>query len=340
MNRLISSAALAAVCCFGVAPATAQDKTITLKIAHWLPPAHALHAAFDDWGKSVQQASGGSIKYQLYPAQQLGQAKDHYDMARDGIADLAYVNPGYQPGRFPIISAGEIPFTFSNGKSGSAAFDAWYRKYAAQEMPDVKLCVAWVHAPGTFHSKKKITRPDDVKGMKIRSANATVGRMVTLLGATNVQVSAPEAREAMERGVADAITFPWDSIILFGIDKAARFHMDAPLYVSLFTLPMNKAAYDGMSAAQKKVIDDHCTTQWAERIAANWADKEESGRDKLRGMSGHTLTAPSASELDEWRKVVDPLVKEWATEVEKKGLKADQVLGELKDELTKRSASF
>ena len=40
-------------------------------------------------------------------------------MARDGIADLTYVNPGYQPGRFPIIGAGELPFLMSNAKGGS-----------------------------------------------------------------------------------------------------------------------------------------------------------------------------------------------------------------------------
>ena len=34
-------------------------------------------------------------------------------MARDGIADVTYVNPGYQPGRFPIIGAGELPFLMS-----------------------------------------------------------------------------------------------------------------------------------------------------------------------------------------------------------------------------------
>ena len=34
-------------------------------------------------------------------------------MARDGIADFTYVNPGYQPGRFPIIAAGELPFLMS-----------------------------------------------------------------------------------------------------------------------------------------------------------------------------------------------------------------------------------
>ena len=70
-------------------------------------------------------------------------------MARDGIADLTYINPGYQPGRFPIIAAGELPFLMANAKGGSQALDAWYRKYAAKEMKDVKFCLAFVHDPGT-----------------------------------------------------------------------------------------------------------------------------------------------------------------------------------------------
>jgi hypothetical protein len=44
--------------------------------------------------------------------------------------------------------------------------------------------------------------------------------------------------------------------------------MDAPLYVTPFVWVMNKAKYDALSAAQKKVIDDHCTTEWAEKVAS------------------------------------------------------------------------
>jgi TRAP-type C4-dicarboxylate transport system substrate-binding protein len=116
----------------GVAPgAFAQEKTFELKLAHWVPPSHPLQKALEEWGAAVEKDSGGTIKYKVYPSQQLGKAFDHYDMARDGIADLTYVNPGYQPGRFPIIGAGELPFLFANATSGSQALDAWYRKYAA-----------------------------------------------------------------------------------------------------------------------------------------------------------------------------------------------------------------
>ena len=121
----------------GATAALAQDKTFELKLSHWVPPSHPLQKSLEEWGASVEKDSGGTIKYKIYPAQQLGKAFDHYDMARDGIADLTYINPGYQPGRFPIIGAGELPFLMTNAKGGTQALDAWYRKYAAQEMKDV-----------------------------------------------------------------------------------------------------------------------------------------------------------------------------------------------------------
>ena len=74
-----------------------------------MPPSHPLQKALEDWGASVEKASGGTIKSKVFPSQQLGKAFDHYDMARDGIADMTYVNPGYQPGRFPIIGR-RLPF--------------------------------------------------------------------------------------------------------------------------------------------------------------------------------------------------------------------------------------
>ena len=80
--------------------------------------------------------------------------------------------------------------------------------------------------------------------------------------------SAPEVRDILESGVADAITFPWGSLVLFGIDKVTKYHMDVPLYVTTFAFVFNKDKYDEMSAAQKKVIDDHCTNEWAARSAA------------------------------------------------------------------------
>ena len=325
----------------GATGALAQDKTFELKLSHWVPPSHPLQPALQAWAADIEKASGGTIKSTIFPAQQLGKAFDHYDMARDGIADLTYINPGYQPGRFPIIAAGELPFLMENAKGGSEALDAWYRKYAAKEMKDVHFCLAFVHDPGVFNSReKKILVPADINGLKVRPADATIGQFVTLLGGTNVQASAPEARDVLERGVADAITFPWNSLILFGIDKATKYHMDAPLYVTTFVWVMNKAKYEGMSAAQKKVIDDHCTTAWAEKIAAPWADWEAAGRDKIKHEAGHEVYPIAADQLAQWRKAAQPLTAKWAEGAKQAGVDPEKTLAELKDELAKYKAAY
>jgi TRAP-type C4-dicarboxylate transport system substrate-binding protein len=262
-------------------------------------------------------------------------------MARDGIADVTYINPGYQPGRFPVIGAGELPFLMKDAKGGSQAFDAWYRKYAANEMKDVKFCLAFVHDPGAFHSRtKKITSPGDIKGMKIRPAHATMATFVTQLGGANVQAGAPEVRDVLEKGVADAVTFPWGSVPLFGIDKVVKYHMDVPLYVTTFAWVMNKAKYEGMSAAQKKVIDDHCSNAWALKVAAPWADYEASGRAKLKAMGDREVYSISAEQLGQWRKAAEPLEKTWADNVRKTGLDPAAVMKELKAMLAQHKAEY
>src|SRR6202043_3094897 len=156
MRKTFSATFLALLLAASVTPALAQEKTFELKLSHWVPASHPLQKALEDWGAAVQQASGGTITYKVFPAQQLGKAFDHYDMARD------------------------LPFLMSDAKGGSMGLDAWYRKYAGKEMKDVKFCLAFIHSPSSFHSRtKKIVVPDDVKGMKIRPADATIANFVT-----------------------------------------------------------------------------------------------------------------------------------------------------------------
>jgi TRAP-type C4-dicarboxylate transport system substrate-binding protein len=164
--------------------------------------------------------------------------------------------------------------------------------------------------------------------------------MVTLLGGTNVQASAPESRDMLERGVADAITFPWGSISLFGIDKVVSFHMEAPLYVTPFVWVMNKDKFDSMSVAQKKVIDEHCTTEWAEKVASPWADFEFGGHAKLAGQAGHEAYKLTPEQLDAWHKAVAPLEAQWAEAVKKAGTEPKPVMDALKASVAKYKAGL
>ena len=321
--------------------AQAQDKPVELKFSYWIPPAHPLVPSTQAWADDIAKASNGTIKITIFPSQQLGQAADHYDMARDGIADFTYVNPGYQPGRFPIIGAGELPFLIKEANGGTRALDEWYRKYATREMKDVKVCHAYVHDPGALHmTKKKVVVPEDLKGMKIRPAHATIAALVSSLGGNNISASAPEARDVLARGVADGLTFPWGSIFLFGIENVTKLHMDVPFYVTTFVTAMNPAKYNSLSAAQKKVIDDHCTTDWAEKVNAPWTKFESDGRTKMKALPDHDVYELTPAQVDLWKKAAEPLHERWAENVKKVGLDPNQVMGELQAELKKYNAAY
>jgi len=340
LTRQIKICGLAALA-LSFGPALAQDKTFELKLSHWVPPSHPLQKSLEEWGNSIEQDSRGTIKYKIYPAQQLGKAFDHYDIARDGIADFTYVSPGYQPGRFPIFDAANMPFMLSNGKAGSGALDEWYRYYAAIEMKDVKFCFAFAHEPGSFHSRtKKILVPADLAGMKIRPAHASMASLVTQLGGTNVQASAPEVRDIIEKGVADAATFPWGSVVLFGIDKVTKYHMEVPLYTTGFVWVMNKGTYAAMSPSQQKVIDNHCNKEWAEKVAAPWADFEHDGIAKLKAEPDHDVYPLSDAQLQLWKAAAGPVEQAWSIAVKKAGSDPNWVLKGLKGDLAKSNSGF
>ncbi|MFZ2099681.1 MAG: TRAP transporter substrate-binding protein [Oricola sp.] len=320
---------------------SASAADVELSLAHWVPGTHPLQTlGMEPWIKSINEASGGRINITIYPAQQLGAAADHYDMARDGIADVSFINPGYQPGRFPIMAAAELPFNFANAKGGVRALTGWYKQYAEQEMGDVYFCMAISHDPGTMHGKSKILVPDDIKGKTVRPANATEARFVNLLGGASVQVPAPEMREALAKGTADITQSPWESLYIFGADGLVTHHLDMPFYASINAFVINKDKLAGMDEADRKVIEDHCTPEWAEKMSSGWADVEAAGRDKIAADPTHTLYTPSADEKKLWQDAAAPLTDEWKKTISDKGMDPEPILNGLIDELKKYDSYY
>ena len=158
-------------------------------------------------------------------------------------------------------------------------------------MKDVKFCLAFVHDPGRSIPDQEDRGARRHQGHEDPPGARTMASWITQLGGTNVQAAAPEVRDIIEKGVADAVTFPWGSVPLFGIDKVTKYHMEAPLYVDHLRLVINKEKYDGCRAAQKKVIDDHCTTEWAVQVWRPMGGfrarrhRQDQGRAGPRGLS-------------------------------------------------------
>ena len=81
--------------------------------------------------------------------------------------------------------------------------------------------------------------------------------------------------------------------------KDARIHVIGNPCNTNCLIAMNKAKYDGMSPAQKKVIDNHCTPEWALKVAAPWADFEHAGIAKIKAEAGQEVYEPTPAQVAE-----------------------------------------
>lgn len=323
-------------------PLAVQAQEVTLRLSHWVPPTIApASKGINPWAESVMEASDGRIEIQIFPAQQLGKAPDHYDMAVQGIVDLSYVNPGYTAGRFPIYALTEVPFMADDSVAAAQAIHEWYLENGAQqEMGDVKLCFVHPHAPGALHTKVDVTSPEGIKGKNVRPAHATMARFVSLLGGGPVQVPAPEVREALSKGTAEAVTFPWGAMYDFKLTDEVPVHLDMPFYLSSQVLVMNKNSYAGLSDANKKVIDDHCSLEWTKTVSQGWYEDDMAARDRLMADPNQKFNTPTAEEVAAWRTAAEPLIDEWKEAVAAKGGDADAILEAYKAALEKFDAAY
>ena len=178
---------------------------------------------------------------------------------------------------------------------GAKAIHEWYAEYGAeQEMGDVKFCFVHPHAPGTLHSKEKITSPEGVKGKNVRPAHATMARFVRPSGRRpRSGARTGSGAEALARGTAEAVTFPWGSMYDFKLTDEVNQHLDMPFYLSAQVLLMNKASYDKLSDENKAVIDEHCTPEWSAKVAQGWFDDDMAAREKLIADPEQTLNEPT-----------------------------------------------
>ncbi|HEY4172209.1 MAG TPA: hypothetical protein VGM42_04220, partial [Rhodopila sp.] len=85
---------------------------------------------------------------------------------------------------------------------------------------------------------------------------------------------------------------------------------------------------------QRTVIDHHCTSEWAEKVASPWADFEHGGRAKIAAEPGHDVYTLTPEQVAAWRKAAEPLTAQWASKV----ANADKVLSDLKADLKKHDA--
>ena len=293
----------------------AQDAT-TLRIHQMLPAQATIPSkAIAPWTKRVEEASGGRLKFELYPAMQLGGAPpDLYDQAKDGVVDVIWTVLGYTPGRFPKSEVFELPFIVTKAEATSVAFQQYVDANSIDEFAGVKLLCVHTHGPGLFHTKDPVTKLEDLKGMKIRGGSSIINDMLGRLGAEPVGMPVPQVPEALSTGVISGTTIPWEVTPALKVAELVRNHTGFSgthgLYTQTFAFTMNLDRYNSLPDDLKALIDQNAGVETARAFGAAMDAGDAVGL-KIAQDAGNNIVTLDEAETQRWKDASQATIDAW-----------------------------
>lgn len=310
---------------------SAHAEPLVLKVHHPLPTSSTAHQkVLTPWCEKVTLESRGAIECQIYPAMQLGGSVPQlYDQVKDGVVDIIWTIPGYAAGRFPKVEVFELPFMIRDAEGASRAVWDYVAQYDADEFADVKPLAFHVHGGGVFHTvNKPITRRADLYGMKMRAPTRQTNRYMAVLGATPVGMPVPQVPEALSKGVIDGALLPYEVVPAVKADELTKFHSgpDASqpaIYTSVFILAMNRARYDSLPPALKKVIDANSGIELSARIGRIFGEAEATNK---RRMPAGSINVIPAAEIARWQRAAKPIIDGWVRDNSSGGADGEALL--------------
>ncbi len=309
------------------------QQAVTLKFHTFMAPQSQVWLDMHKpWMEKVEKESNGRIKFEGYPAMQLGGTPVQlYDQAKDGVVDIVWTLPGNTAGRFPRIEVFELPFMMSNAEATSKAFWEYVQTVAQDEFKDTQVLALQVHGPGVIHTlDKPVKSVADMRGLKLRAPTRQVTKLLASLGATPVGMPLPSIPDALSKGTINGCVIPWEVVPSVKVNELTKFHAEFDpkggcLYTTTFVMAMNKAKYNSLAPDLKKVIDNN-----SGMATSAWLGKIQQGNDpkgrKTASDRGNTIFTVGEAEAQEFRRKSRAIEVEWMEDMNKRGFDGRKLL--------------
>lgn len=307
----------------GLSGAAMAQSVTTLSVASWAGPNHAINSA--GWkriAEMVEQKSNGTLKLDVnFPPVN---PRVMFDRVAEGISDMAWGFNGYTPGRFDTYLIAELPGLGVGSEGASIAYWRTHEKFLApaNEYRAVRLLGLFAQPPSVIHTRRQVSSLADLKGLKIRVGGGVQAEVAKTLGMVGVQAPVGEAYQMIRDGVVDGTFFPTETAISFKLNEVAPHQLGfrEGLFGAAYFIVMNRAKYDSLSAAHKKVIDEVSGEVMAATFGRAWDESEKAAIARLApSASGGYRTAPAEMSA-EVMKMLRPIDDMFLSAAAKRGI--------------------
>ncbi|TVP70825.1 MAG: ABC transporter substrate-binding protein [Rhodobacteraceae bacterium] len=293
----------------------AQAQAQSLNLSSWVPPTHFIHTDFlVPFAERVAEVTGGRVTLNILPAP-LGGPAQHWELVRNGIADITWGNFTYEPERFIPMWFAEFPNAGTNAEAQSVALWRAYEEYLSDNpaFAGVKMLGLGLFGGGQLHhGARAITTPADISNQKFRMGGPIQERMLTALGAVPVAAPATRAYEMLESGVIDGSLHPVESVMNFRLEGVLTHHTIFPngFYDATFFVAMNEARWNRLSEADRDAIAGITGEMLSAAWGRNFDQQHPVAVEKLT-TAGNSFTEASEELIGAVNAIYDEMVADW-----------------------------
>lgn len=298
----------------------------TLKLGHYF-------ATEDFRGKTAQHFAdvlnekSDEINVDVYPNESLVKGREALQATSQGVVDIYSVYAGYVSGQVPIINIFSLPFPpptyddaamyeLAQNSETVALLDETFERFGVKYLGVINSS-----GPAQLFLRSKVDSVEGIAGMKLRGAGGLSDEALQELGASVTMLSAAEQFLALQTGTVDGISTTWSSYINYGLADVAPTYLAATVVRAPYLLLMNKAKYDGLSAAGKIAVTEAVedTVAWSRE---NFEAEQDELHEKVIEQAVNVVEVSDA-ENKQLRERMQPLYKSF---VEKNGEPAAKLM--------------
>jgi len=232
-----------------------------LRLAYVTPPQGPLHEAAQLFVKEVYAKTSGRIDIKIYPSAQLGKGRELVEGLMIGSVDMTIEGGAPIGWYYPEYGAFEAPFAFRdfahmdrvlNGQAGEIVKNAFLKERG------IRILDWWHRGPRYLTtSKKKVEKPEDLEGLKLRVPELrTYIESWRLLGANPTPITLSEAFTSLKLGVVEGQENPLETIYTSSFHEVQKYAMRTEHLLGFYMISISETAYQSLSKADQQILQD------------------------------------------------------------------------------------
>ncbi len=311
---LLAAAATAALGVSSVSVASAE----TLRLAHHHAVGGTVDLAANQLAELVAERSGGDLEIEIFPAAQLGQELEAFQLLDQGVIDMTVTSLGLMDQYFPPMAVTSLPFLITSWEQAEEAFAGEFGAELAEglaEATDARLLAyLYLGFRDMLFRDDPVTDVANMDGLRMRSPESFVWiRMFELLGSEPTPVTWGEVYTAMQTGVAAGLESPAMAALDMRFNEVVTSLVQTHHMFGSMAFVINDGAWEGLTEDQQDLL-----TQAAIDAAfyANFEISQPGEQEAYGRLAEAGVEVLEPENLAAWSAAMEPLWGEVADQRE------------------------